>query len=169
MHSTNTVDQTFVREVNLSLALRLLHSQAPLSRAQLANLTGLNKSTVSSLVEELLERGLIHETGMNQSGTGRPSTLLELNPQAGCVIGVELGVDFVAVVLTNFMSNILWRKHASADPAEAQEKTLDQRGCRVDHRCVGYDVTDERHEPYGHRHILPVHRQSRCACGCCYI
>ena len=126
MHTQNTVDQTFVRNLNLSLALRHLHNQAPLSRARLANLTGLNKSTVSSLVEELLERGLIYETGLNQSGTGRPSTLLELNPQAGCVIGVELGVDFVLVVLTDFIGQILWRQLVSADPAEEQATTLKQ-------------------------------------------
>jgi glucokinase-like ROK family protein len=126
MNKQNTVDQTFVREMNLSSVLRHLHNQAPLSRARLANLTGLNKSTVSNLVEELLERGLIYETGLNQSGTGRPSTLLELNPQAGCVIGVELGVDFISVVLTDFIGQILWRQLESADPAEEQATTLKQ-------------------------------------------
>ncbi len=126
MNSKNTADQAFVREVNLSSVLRVIHTEAPLSRAQLAVVTGLNKSTVSSLVEELLARGLIHETGMNSAGTGRPSTLLEINPQAGHIIGVELGVDFVSVALTDFLGNILWRDTEGADPAEAQDKTISQ-------------------------------------------
>ena len=124
MSSKNTADQAFVREVNLSSVLRVIHTEAPLSRAQLAVITGLNKSTVSSLVEELLARGLIHETGMNSAGTGRPSTLLEINPQAGHIIGVELGVDFVSVALTDFLGNILWRRVVNSDPNEDQETTL---------------------------------------------
>ncbi len=124
MNSKNTADQAFVREVNLSSVLRVIHTEAPLSRAQLANVTGLNKSTVSSLVEELLARGLIHETGVNSNGTGRPSTLLEINPQAGSIIGVEFGVDFVSVALTDFLGNILWRQVVNADPADNQETTL---------------------------------------------
>jgi glucokinase-like ROK family protein len=122
----NTADQIFVRETNLSTALRLIHTRVPISRAQLAVLTGLNKSTISSLVDELLERQLVHEAGMNSVGTGRPATLLEINPQAGSVIGVELGVDFVSVAVTDFLGNILWRRREDADPAEGQEKMLDQ-------------------------------------------
>jgi len=122
----NVADQAFVREMNLSAALRLIHTQAPISRAQLAVLTGLNKSTISSLVDELLDRQLVHETGMNSIGTGRPATLLEVNPQAGSIIGVELGVDFVSVAVTDFLGNILWRRREDADPAEGQEKMISQ-------------------------------------------
>jgi glucokinase-like ROK family protein len=126
MASKNTADQAFVRETNLSSVLHVIHTDAPLSRAQLANITGLNKSTVSSLVEELLDRQLIHEAGINSTGAGRPSTLLELNSQAGQIIGVELGVDFVSVALTDFLGNIVWRHTENADPAASQEKTLSQ-------------------------------------------
>jgi glucokinase-like ROK family protein len=89
-------------------------------------LTGLNKSTISSLVDELLTREFVHETGINSAGTGRPATMLEINPQAGCVVGVELGVDFVSVAVTDFLGNILWRRKDDADPAEGQEKMLEQ-------------------------------------------
>jgi predicted transcriptional regulator len=75
-----TGDQALVREMNLSTVLRYLHGGAYLSRAGLASLTGLNKTTVSSLVDELLDRGLIHEVGRDTSGGGRPATLLERLP-----------------------------------------------------------------------------------------
>ena len=122
MEFKSTADQAFVRELNLSLVLRRIHNEAPVSRAQLAADTGLNKSTVSSLVEILLDLGLIHETGQNSAGAGRPATLLEINPQAGGIVAVELGVDFVAVALTDFLGRILWRRNASADPD--YEKTI---------------------------------------------
>ncbi len=126
MDTKNTADQGYVREINLSSVLRLIYNEAPVSRAQLAARTGLNKSTVSSLVEELLNLQLVHETGINSTGTGRPATLLEVNPKAGCIIGVELGVDFVAVVVTDFLGAILWRKNLSTDPAISEEKTLEE-------------------------------------------
>lgn len=121
-----TADQELVRELNLSSVLQLIHNGAPLSRAQLAIKTGLNKSTISSLVDELLERNLIHETGLNSVGTGRPAILLETNPRVGCIVGVQLGVDFIAAVLTDFVGTILWREQRAADVSESQNETLDQ-------------------------------------------
>jgi glucokinase-like ROK family protein len=126
MSKKNTADQSYLRELNISTVLRNIHTHAPISRAKLAAKTGLNKSTISSLVEELLEFRLIHETGLNSVGTGRPSTLLEINPQAGGIIGVELGVDFVATALTDFIGNILWRRTVNADPAAGPETILNQ-------------------------------------------
>ena len=119
-------DQAFVREKNLSSVLRLIHTQAPISRAQIAVATGLNKSTVSSLVDELMTRNLIHETGSNSGATGRPATWLEINPQAGLIIGVELGVDFVSVAVTDLMGNILWRRREDTNPTEDQNKLIEQ-------------------------------------------
>lgn len=121
-----TADQSLVREMNLSLVLRYIHNEAPVSRAQIAARTGLNKSTVSSLVDELLERRLIHEVGTNTGITGRPATLLQINPEAGSIIGVELGVDFIAAVLTDFTGNILWRKDIHTDPEQTQDEMLAQ-------------------------------------------
>ena len=126
MTPTDLADQSSMREMNLSAVLRLIYHGAPLSRSQLAGKTGLNKSTVSSLVGDLLDRRLIHETGINSAGKGRPATLLEISPRAGAVIAVELGVDFVSAALADFQGNILWRKLDPADPAASEDKTLGQ-------------------------------------------
>ena len=137
LNMKKTIDQALVREANLSLVLRNIHYQAPISRAKLAVVTELNKSTVSSLVEDLLARGLVHEVGVNSKGTGRPATLLEINPQAGGVIGAELGVDFVAAALMNFAGQVLWRQKVSADPFEEQTKTIKQTLALVD-EAIGH-------------------------------
>ena len=120
-----TGDQALVREMNLSTVLRYLHGGAPLSRAALAGLTGLNKTTISSLVEELIDRGLVHEVGLDTSGGGRPATLLDLNPQAGCIVGVALGVDFISVILSDFTGHIRWRRLQETDPTDSQEATIE--------------------------------------------
>ncbi len=126
MPTRNSADQAFVREINLSLVMRYLLDSAPVSRAQIAQAVGLNKSTVSSLIEDLMERRLVHETGMQAMGTGRPATLLEINPQAGGIIGVAFGVDFVAVAVTDFNGTILWRQQRDSNPGDAVELTLSQ-------------------------------------------
>lgn len=126
MAAQSPADQAFIRETNLSLALRLIHAQAPISRAQLAGVTGLNKSTVSSLVDELIERRLVRETGMNTAGAGRPAALLEINPQVGLILGVELGVDFISVAVTDFLGTIIWRKREDAGPTEDHERAINQ-------------------------------------------
>lgn len=131
-----TGGQTLVREINLSTVLRYLHGSAPLSRARLATLTGLNKTTVSSLVEELMGRDLVHEVGLDTSGGGRPATLLDLNPEAGCIIGVALGVDFVSVVLTDFVGKIRWRHLQETDPSEHQDTVIAQTLTLVDQAVV---------------------------------
>jgi glucokinase-like ROK family protein len=92
----------------------------------MADLTGLNKTTVSSLVEELVNRGLVREVGMDSSKSGRPATLFDINPAAGCIIGVALGVDFVSVVLTDFVGQTRWRHLQATDPAASQEVIMDQ-------------------------------------------
>lgn len=119
-------DQALVREINLSSVLRYLHAGEPLSRAGLAGLTGLNKTTVSSLVEELLQRGLIREVGLDNSGSGRPAMLLDLNPGAGLMVGVALGVDFISAILADFVGDIHWRRLQEVDPAEGQEAMIER-------------------------------------------
>ena len=110
------------RETNLSSVLKQLHQKGPLSRARLARLTGLNKSTISSLVEELIDCGLIFESGTKTSGAGRPSTPLELDPNAGAIIGVEIGVGFISVILANFTGELIWRQFEETNFFSEQEE-----------------------------------------------
>lgn len=104
-----TGDQALVRRINLSLLLHLLRTRGANSRAALAQATGLYKSTVSDLVAELLARQLVTELGMQSSGAGRPSTPLVINPRAGCIVSCELGVDYIAILVTDFAPEVIWQ------------------------------------------------------------
>jgi glucokinase-like ROK family protein len=126
MFSTRTADQTLVREINLSLLLNTLRTSSPLSRAALAMRTGLNKTTVSRLVAELLDAQFVREVGYHDPGAGRPGILLELNPHAGCIIAAEIGVDFFTIILANFGAEILWRYHANTADCQDQQAILDR-------------------------------------------
>ena len=122
-----TADQILVRKLNTSLILDCLRTRGPLSRAGLSTAVGLNRSTVSSLVRDLLEENLVREIGFQSSEkSGRPGMLLELNPDGGCAVGVEIGVDFISIVLTDFVAHVLWRQRVASDPQEAQKVIIER-------------------------------------------
>ncbi|MGQ9849079.1 MAG: ROK family protein [Aggregatilineaceae bacterium] len=121
-----TGDQALVREINLSVIMRRLLEHAALSRASLAEVTGLNKSTVSSLVQELIDMGFVHETGLSSSGVGRPSTLLELNPRAGYIVSGELGVDFISVICANFGGEVFWQIKDNTTDIQGQDAIIER-------------------------------------------
>src|SRR6478672_7216567 len=130
MLRARTGDQALVREINLSIILNALRDHSPVSRARLAAVTGLNKTTVSSLVQQLIDGRFVLEVGTEKSEeTGRPGRLLELNPAAGCIIGVEIGVDFISVLVTNFAIQPIWRQQEQTGHLLGQEaimrRTLD--------------------------------------------
>lgn len=105
-----TADQLLVKQINKMLVLNTIYKERPISRAELAKLTGLNKSTVSALVDELLSEGLILEIGIGESQGGRKPINLSINKEVGSVIGIDLGVNYILSILTNFAGDIIWEK-----------------------------------------------------------
>ncbi|MBT2513604.1 ROK family transcriptional regulator [Arthrobacter sp. ISL-30] len=114
-----------VRRGNLALVLKGIAAAGPglaPTRAQLAAANGLTKASVSSLVADLIESGLIRELGLNRDGErGRPGVGLQLNPQRA-VIGLEINVDYLAAGLVDL--NGALRFHTSE---EAQNSGADPR------------------------------------------
>lgn len=124
--SYQTGDQALVRQINLSLVMNILRTQAPISRAALAQASGLNKATVSDLVFDLMERGFIREVGMKSSGTGRPATLLTLHPAAGFIVSCEIAVDFIEVLVTDFGPEVVWQIKERISPEQGQQAILER-------------------------------------------
>jgi hypothetical protein len=118
-----TGNHALVRELNRSIILNQLRL-GPLSRAELAVRSGLNKTTVSSLVDELITDQFVREVGFAASAGGRPAVPLELNSAAGCIIGVEIGVGYVNVALTDFCADILWKRQISIGDSDGQRQII---------------------------------------------
>jgi predicted NBD/HSP70 family sugar kinase len=113
-------DQLTVRRNNLALVLRLLHDEGPRSRASVANETGLNKATVSRLVAELIDRGLVRELGLvNERRRGRPPTLLELDGRHVAALGLELNVDFITAIAIDLGGRVIFQRTRAIDAATA--------------------------------------------------
>ncbi|NMA96360.1 MAG: ROK family transcriptional regulator, partial [Clostridiales bacterium] len=83
--------QQLIKESNLSLILKLIDSHEPISRAELAQMTKLSPTTVSSLIEELIEEGLVIETGEGKSETsGRKPIMLTIKSDGRYVICIDI-------------------------------------------------------------------------------
>lgn len=90
----NTANLQLVKETNLTSIYNLILKHEPISRAELAQITRLSPTTVSSLVEDLLLNKLVVETGAGTTSTsGRKPIMLEINPQGRYVISIEVLED----------------------------------------------------------------------------
>ena len=119
-----TGDQEKVRKINKSIVMNTLRLHAPISRARVANLTGLNRGTVSNIVNALIEEGLVSENGLEGSKVGRPAIPLSLRSDGGAVIGMEIGVDFIHILLTNFVAETLWETRVETTPSQTQSSII---------------------------------------------
>jgi predicted NBD/HSP70 family sugar kinase len=112
-------DQRTVRRHNLGLVLRSIARGAPRTRARISAETGLNPSTVSSLVVELMEWGLINEVGVEQDGSiGRPGRSLGLNPDGGAALGIEIADDGLGVLALDLTGTVRYRAFVGQDNRE---------------------------------------------------
>jgi predicted NBD/HSP70 family sugar kinase len=121
-------DQATVRRSNLGLVLRHLRDAGPRSRARIAQETGLNKATVSSLVAELAERRLITTGDVDRAGSvGRPGLIVHLDGRGVCGIGVELNVDYIAILVLDLCGEVLFEDRVALDVHDlGPEGTLDE-------------------------------------------
>jgi predicted NBD/HSP70 family sugar kinase len=120
------LDPSDVRRHNLSLVLREVVQRGPRSRATLALETGLNKSTVSSLVAELGELGLVRESGEEErpGAVGRPAQNVELDPDGPFVLGLEINVDYLAVWAADLGGTVRHRAFVESDNRQQPERVI---------------------------------------------
>ncbi|WP_043628903.1 MarR family transcriptional regulator [Nonomuraea candida] len=112
-------DQTTVRRSNLALVLRHVSGHGPCSRSAIAVATGLNKTTVTSLVSESQARGLVKEAGPQHAGSvGRPGVALVLDGSRVGALGVEVNADYIAAMATDPAGVVVER--ALSDPASIE-------------------------------------------------
>lgn len=106
-----TWNQYVVKQENKTLVLTTIMNHTPISRANVAKITGLNKGTVSSLVSELIDEELVKETGPGKSSGGRRPVMLLFNGEAGYSVSIELGVGYILGVVSNLKGEIISEKN----------------------------------------------------------
>jgi predicted NBD/HSP70 family sugar kinase len=87
--------------------LKPVYTMAPLSRADLAEMTNVTPSHVSVVIRQALNRGLVVEQGFAPSSGGRPRILLQANPEFAKLIGIDIGRAHIRFVITDFVGTVL--------------------------------------------------------------
>lgn len=122
-----------VKMHNLRAVLLTLLHEGSLSRVQIARRTSLSNTTITNLISELLEAGIVVEEGQpgaaRQRKVGRPRTLLRLVPDARFVVGIHIGIGMLRVAVANLYAEIvhhnLQRFDVSLPPEAVVEKLVD--------------------------------------------
>ncbi|HSU01796.1 MAG TPA: ROK family protein, partial [Nocardioides sp.] len=102
----------------------LLRDGRPWTRAQLAEATGLARSTITARIDTLMRLGLVAPFGGARSTGGRPPALFALNPAARLVVGVDVGATHARAALTDLNGTILGEVDAQIAVADGPEPVL---------------------------------------------
>jgi predicted NBD/HSP70 family sugar kinase len=113
-----------VRDINRQIVLNYVREREPISRAEIARETELQRSTVSAIVEDLTMAGLVEEIGAGESTGGRRPTLLRLRTVGAIALGVAINPTHTKVATSDLAGRIVEHEEFLTDPNS--DKTLDQ-------------------------------------------
>ncbi|MFI6869473.1 ROK family protein [Nocardia sp. NPDC050406] len=104
-------DSAAVRRRNLGLVLRHIAEHGPCARSEIATGTGLAHGSVTALVADLVERGLVGEDdAVRGGGRGRPGRPLRLEPRRALAVAVQIGAEELRVAVADLAGAVVWRE-----------------------------------------------------------
>ena len=113
-----------MQEINRSLILRLLGKMQICSRADLAHQSGLKQATISYIIKELIEQGVVRETGLIYGKKGRRSIGLELDSKNLNIVAARLSRKYYSVALFDVSGKEKRIKTRSIEPSTAPETVI---------------------------------------------
>ncbi len=111
-------NQELGKPFNKRIVLDLIRKRGPIARTAIAEHVGLTVQTVSSIVRELEDDGLLVSQRKKPTGRGVPPSMLAVNPDGGFAIGLHLAPDAVRTALINMHGDVISRLHQSLDGTE---------------------------------------------------
>ena len=115
----------YTKQYNLRIVHDVVRRFGPLSRADIAQRTGLTVQTISNLVKELVTLGLVLESDRRRQRRGAPSSAIGINPDGAFALGLDLDRDHLTGVLVDLAGSVRQRDHVELDfPTPAQALDL---------------------------------------------
>jgi predicted NBD/HSP70 family sugar kinase len=105
-----------IRDINRQIVLNYVREKEPISRADIARETALQRSTISTIIDALQADGLIEEIGAGESTGGRPPTLLRIRTSGVMAIGVDITPSQTIVAVSNLAGRVLEQQAFPTDP-----------------------------------------------------
>lgn len=121
LKKANVARSDTIRDINRQIVLNYVRERAPISRADIAHETALQRSTISIIIDELKAEGLIDEIEGESTG-GRPPILLRLRAGEAIAIGVDLGTTRTVIATSDLAGRVLEQEEFETDPNS--KKTL---------------------------------------------
>ena len=123
LNRDNVARASTIRDINRQIVLNYVRERGPISRAEIASETELQRSTISLIVDELKLGGLLEEVYGESTG-GRPPGLLSLRTADAVAIGVDLGTSRTILATSDLAGRVLEQEDFETDPSA--EKTIAQ-------------------------------------------
>lgn len=141
------------------LILNIITHLGPISRTELIDMTDYRPATISDLIKELLDENLISETGFQSVGHGRKRTMLEINKDRLCALGIAFSSNSVSYVVSGIGGGILARDARQISPEESREALIEGVAGDVaalldrfrDKHVVGIGISEPLFDPTGYR------------------
>ncbi|WP_371402914.1 ROK family transcriptional regulator [Kribbella sp. NBC_00662] len=111
-----------IREINEQVLLDHIRRSGPISRTELAGLTGLSKPTVSAALGSLERTGLVHVTGQRTGVPGPAASLYEVRPDAGYVLGLDVGREFLRGAISDLAGTVRARLSVRTKAGDAMAR-----------------------------------------------
>jgi len=128
---------------NQRVTLHAIRVLGPLTRVELARITGLTGQAIANITKRLLQDGLIEEAGQRRGGRGQPPTKLVVKRDACHSIGVNIDRDHITIVIVDFSGQTRVRVSEEVDFAlPDQVRTLYRRSIRNMLRKADVDITN---------------------------
>jgi len=105
----NTGNNKYLKQFNETSLLELIRTNKQISKADLAQRTGLSPTACGVIVSNLLEKSYISKAGIGISTGGRKPTLYELSPKSYFSIGVDIDVDYIRFILMDITGQVEYR------------------------------------------------------------
>lgn len=114
-------NRKLIRAINRSAVLNTVKTHGPISRTDVARLTGLSAATISGITSDLITSNLIFEKEAGSSSGGRRPILLALNPRGGFVVGLKLAETNITAALTDLEANVIAKDTCELNGHSLQE------------------------------------------------
>ncbi|MGG1679819.1 ROK family transcriptional regulator [Neobacillus sp. NRS-1170] len=117
-------DQLLMKKQNKNLVLEIIKNQSPISRMEIAKVTGMSPTSITRIVNELHLQGFVRETELVTSGVGRKAALLDVCGDVLYSVGLEIDKLIINIGIVNYIGEIVAWQTTPRDEREGYEETL---------------------------------------------